>query len=230
MQISCLAVIPARGGSKGVPRKNLREVGGRSLLRRAIESAAGVAGIARIVVSTDDAEIAAHAREAGAETPFMRPEALAGDTAPTIPVLRHALAWAMGAGMVPDAVVLLEPTSPFRRAELVAAAVARFARGDCRSVASVVELERKPENIFVAGTHLTRYIRDPARNHARRQDMADLCRLDSAVYVVAREALLAGELLAAPIGYVRGDALSAINIDAPTDLDFADFLARTKGL
>lgn len=223
-----LAIIPARGGSKGVPRKNLRVVGDRSLLVRAIDSARGVPGIGTVLVSTDDAEIADAARAAGASVPFLRPAALAGDLAPTLPVVRHALDWARSNGMRPPAIVLLEPTSPFRTTALVAAAVERFAAGDCRSVVSVVPLERKPENIFVAGRHLERYIRDPVRRHARRQDMADLRRIDSAVYVCAADAVDAGELMAEPIGYVEGDWLSAINIDTPLDLDFARFLSRER--
>ena len=92
--MALVAIIPARGGSKGVPRKNLREVGGRSLLVRAVEACLGAPAIARTIVSTEDAEIAEAARRAGAEVPFLRPAEFASDTAATIPVSGGGTTWA----------------------------------------------------------------------------------------------------------------------------------------
>jgi N-acylneuraminate cytidylyltransferase len=119
-----LALIPARGGSKGIPRKNLRTVGGRPLVVRSIEHARASRRITRVVVSTDDTEIAEVAREAGAEVPFLRPAELADDRALDLPVFQHALRWlAQAEGYRPDLVVHLRPTSPFRDAALIDAAV-----------------------------------------------------------------------------------------------------------
>src|SRR5438876_1213415 len=83
-------------------------------------------------------------------------------------------------------------------------------------------LERKPENIFVKNGHLRRYIEQPREHFSRRQNMAHLCRLNSAVYVVGRDNLMAGELTPEPVGWVEMDAKSSINIDTPVDLAFAD--------
>lgn len=223
--MSVLAVIPARGGSKGVPRKNLREVGGKSLLVRAIEACRQAEGIDRVFVSTEDREIADAAIAAGIEVPVLRPADLATDEAPTLPVLRHAIETVEACGLSVSVLVLVEPTSPFRDAGHVAAALSRYREGDCASVASVTALERKPENIFVKERTLRRYIEQPAQTFRRRQDMAHLCRLNSAVYVTSRDAILAGQLLPPPIGWVEMDALSSLNIDTPVDLAIAQFLA-----
>src|SRR5262245_57148833 len=117
--MATLALIPARGGSKGVPRKNLRRVGGRSLLERAIASGRAP-GVDHLLVSTDDEEIAAESRRLGAEVPFLRPKALADDAAAIGPAVAHALdAYESHAGIAIDVLVLLEPTSPFRTAKHV---------------------------------------------------------------------------------------------------------------
>lgn len=223
-----LAVIPARGGSKGVPRKNLRPVGGRSLLARAIASAAPADVV---VVSTEDPEIAAAAESCGVPVPFLRPAELASDTAPTIPVVSHAvLEMERLHGRRFGTVLLLEPTSPFRTADHVVAVLKRLADG-CASVVTVCDLERKPQNIFVKQGHLTRYIREPAESFSRRQDMSHLCRVNSAVYAVRREAYFEEQaFMPHPCGYVEMSHRDSVNIDDPLDLEWADFLARRHNI
>lgn len=230
--IGFLAIVPARGGSKGVPRKNMRTVGGRSLIARAIESLRESGAANAIVVSTDDAEIAAAARAAGAEVPFMRPIDLASDTATTVDVIRHALAqWAKTAGTVPEWFVLAEPTNPFRQAATISAAVARARAGGVASVIAVCPLERKPQYIFEKVDRLLeRYVKVPSEDFERRQEMAHLCRLSNVIWVVrTADFLTHGKLLLPPVGYVEVDAVEALNIDDAVDLDFADFLARRNG-
>ena len=135
--MTTVALIPARGGSKGIPRKNLVPVGGRPLLVHSIAQARRAAGIDRVFVSTEDAEIAAVAREAGAEI-VERPLALAGDTASTESAITHALGQWAAQGLVPDRVVLLQATSPFRADGQLDAALATFDRTGCDSLLSVV--------------------------------------------------------------------------------------------
>jgi len=108
-----LAVIPARGGSKRIPRKNIKLFCGKPMLAWSIEAARRSGCFDRIVVSTDDEEIAAVARQCGAETPFMRPEGLANDHAGTIPVVHHAVDWFIASGQRPEAVCCLYATAPF---------------------------------------------------------------------------------------------------------------------
>ncbi len=114
-QTSVLALIPARGGSKGVPRKNLRLLAGRPLIVHAIKVAQQTAQIDRVLVSTDDSEIAQVAQQHGAEVPFQRPAHLAADDTTDLAVFQHALTWLDAhEGCHPDVIVHLRPTSPFR--------------------------------------------------------------------------------------------------------------------
>lgn len=130
-----IAIIPARGGSKGIPRKNLVPLGGKPLLAHSIAAALVCPRIERTIVSTDDEEIAAAARQFGAEVPFMRPAEFARDDTVDYPVFRHALEWLRDhENNVPELVVHLRPTSPFRRSGLIAEALDRLARhpdADC---------------------------------------------------------------------------------------------------
>lgn len=229
--MSVLAIIPARGGSKGVPRKNLRKVGGKSLLVRAVEAARECTLIDNVLVTTEDEEIAREATSAGAEVPFLRPAELAGDTISTIPVLVHAVsAYEEATGRRPTVLLLIEATVPFRRSELLTAAIERYRKGDCRSVISVCPLERKPQNIFVkvGSGHLQPYITNPLETFTRRQEMEHLCRLSSGVYVVGcDDFLVARRLVQEPTGYVETSARESINIDDELDLMVADLVAQT---
>ena len=119
-----LALIPARGGSKGIPRKNIIPIAGRPLIAFSIEQGLQSALIARVIVSTDDDEIAEVARDCGAEVPFMRPAQFAQDLSPDIDVFRHALLWLQdNEECTPDLVVHLRPTGPVRRTELIDKAI-----------------------------------------------------------------------------------------------------------
>lgn len=122
-----LALIPARGGSKSIPRKNIRPFAGHPLLAYSITAGLAAEMVSRVVVSTDDDEIAAVARRYGAETPFLRPPDLSQDSTPDLPVFQHALQWLADAeGYHPDIIVQLRPTSPFRRVAHIDAAVCRL--------------------------------------------------------------------------------------------------------
>jgi len=138
MTMTYLCVIPARGGSKGVPRKNVRAVAGKPLIQWTIEHALATPGHLRVVVSTDDDEIAAVAQAAGAEVPFLRPAELALDHTSTEPVVLHALTELARDGYHPDAVILLQATSPVRRPDTIARAIAQFEREDVDSLVGVV--------------------------------------------------------------------------------------------
>lgn len=109
-----LGLIPARGGSKGVPRKNVRLLGGKPLIGYTIDAAREARRVHRVLVSTEDAEIASISKSLGAEVPFLRPASLAQDDTPMLPVVSQALEAVMAEGWVPDALCLLQPTFPFR--------------------------------------------------------------------------------------------------------------------
>ncbi len=137
-----LAIIPARGGSKAVPRKNIRVVGGKPLIAYTIETALAAGELFhRVIVSTDDAEIAEIAKHYGAEVPFMRPGELSGDHVPTLPVLQHGVDFVEKQdSLTLDGVFLLQPTAPLRTVADIAAALEIARKEDCDSVISVVQV------------------------------------------------------------------------------------------
>src|SRR5580765_4600206 len=137
-----LGIIPARAGSKGVPRKNIRTVGGAPLVSWTWKAAAAVPAIDRLIVSTDDPEIVALAAAAGVEAPFVRPPHLASDTASAFAVAEHALAWLDDTdGYRPDVVLWLQPTSPLRTDRDIEGALAMLDRHPSCAVMSVCESE-----------------------------------------------------------------------------------------
>lgn len=136
-----LAVITARGGSKSVPRKNIKDLGGKPLIAWTIEAAKASAVFDRIILTTDDEEIAEVGKRWGAEVPFLRPPELAQDTTPTMPVMQHALKWLEdNEGYKPEAAMILQPTTPFRTPEHIRGAVELFEKTGADSVVSVVEI------------------------------------------------------------------------------------------
>ncbi|HEX3244499.1 MAG TPA: acylneuraminate cytidylyltransferase family protein [Chloroflexota bacterium] len=144
-----LAIIPARGGSKGVPRKNLRLLGGKPLIQWSIEAAHASKRLDRFIVSTDDEEIAEAARAVGAEVPFLRPMEYAQDATPDLPVFQHALRWLEEQeGYRPDAIVHLRPTLPFRPAGLIDAVIDRLSSTGADCVKSIVPVEQHPHKMW----------------------------------------------------------------------------------
>jgi N-acylneuraminate cytidylyltransferase len=145
-----LAIIPARGGSKGIPRKNIREFAGYPLIAYSIAAGLQAETVTRVIVSTDDEEIAAVARKWGAETPFLRPAEFAQDATTDLPVFQHALTWlAENQNYRPDVVVQLRPTSPVRPVGLVDEAVRKLlACPEADSVRGVVPAGQNPHKMW----------------------------------------------------------------------------------
>ncbi|MGZ4658550.1 MAG: acylneuraminate cytidylyltransferase family protein [Blastococcus sp.] len=182
-----LAVVPARGGSKGLPGKNIRPLAGVPLLVHSLRAAALTPGVTRCIVSTDSEEIADVARRHGGDVPFLRPADLAGDTTPTGPVLAHALAAVEAEdGRSYDAVLLLEPTSPCRSPERMGEAIAQLLSDD--SVDGVVSISEPTFNPTAVGVRrepdgtVRRYAPEAA-GMTRRQEAAPFLRLNGNFYV-----------------------------------------------
>lgn len=223
-----LALIPARGGSKGIARKNLQLVGGVPLVGSAASAAA--ASVAdRVVVSTDDDEVAVAARAYGAETPFMRPAELAADDADDFAVLEHALGWLdREEAYRPEIVVWLRPTSPLRTPGDVDAAVAilRDTGADC--VRSVCLAEHHPYWMKrLEGDRLLPFSPEgDDRTHRRRQQLPPVYRLNGAVDVVRTAAALgAGEMFPGDMRAYVMPADRSVDVDTPLDLLVAQALA-----
>src|SRR5262245_4298613 len=145
-----VAIVPARGGSKSIPRKNIRPLGGIPLLAYSIEAGLRARQVDRVIVSTDSEEIAETARSWGADVPFLRPAAIAADDTPDLPVFENALNWFEAhAGDIPEIVVQLRPTSPLRSPDCVDAAI-DLLRGDetLDSVRGVVPASQNPYKMW----------------------------------------------------------------------------------
>lgn len=219
--MTVLGVIPARGGSKGIPRKNLVEVFGRPLLSYTCEAALASATLDRVVASTDDEEIAAVARTYGIDVPFMRPEDLATDSTPMIDVLRHALQWAANGEQQIRALVLLQPTSPMRKSHHIDAAVDLFRSSQADTVVSVVEVPHafNPTSVMrLEGGVLQPFLEGPAIS--RRQDKPKVYARNGPAILVVRPSLVFEGLLYGE----RTLGLEMSRLDS-LDLDDAEDLA-----
>lgn len=229
--IRVLAVIPARGGSKAIPRKNLVPIAGRPLLAYTCAAVKNSRLIDRAILSTDDEEIASVARGLGLETPFMRPAALAGDTTPMIDVLRHALEEMAAQHYVPDAVVVLQPTSPLRQAHHVNGAIQLLNDSGADTVVSVVPVPHQftPGSLLcVADGRAVPY--DDGSAVLRRQDKPALfARNGPAVLVIRRATLESGNLYGADVRVLEMTAADSVDIDTLDDLSLAEYyLDRRK--
>lgn len=222
--MTVLAVVPARGGSKGVPRKNLRPLAGEPLLVHTLRAAQAARLLDAVVVSTEDAEIAAVARAAGAEV-VDRPPALASDDARTEPVLLHAVDALVAAGRPePEWVVTLEPTSPLRSAALIDRCVELALREQPGAVITVAEtravLGRREGERFVP------LVRGQAR---RRQEREPLYHESGTVYVTRTELLRrTGHVLAEPLLSVVAPEEEAVDINTLVDFASAEALMRSR--
>jgi N-acylneuraminate cytidylyltransferase len=230
-----LAVIPARGGSKGLPGKNIRSFAGRPLIAHSIALAARSPEITRCVVSTDSDEIAMVAKAHSGDVPFMRPAELATDDAPMMPVLRHALgAVEASEDAEYDYVILLDPTSPFRTCADVRQALELLASRD--DLDGVVACSKPTFNPFWVGVvegdrGLLRPAFDTTAKYVRRQDVPRFLRVNGALYVWRR-----AFIRSAPEAWMEGrhaplviDELRATSIDTLEEFLIAELLV-TNGL
>ena len=225
-----LAVVPARGGSKGLPRKNLATVGGVPLVARVGHVVADCPTIDRAVVSTDDDEIAAVAADAGLDVPFRRPPELSGDRIGDVDVLQHALAATEADdGTRYDVVVMLQPTSPLRTAADVEGALARLVDEDLDAVWTVSPTDGKahPVKQLRLTDGLLTFDHPDGAAVVARQQLAPLWHRNGVAYVLRRGTLEAGRLLGERTGAVVADGPVA-NVDDALDLAWAEFLLARR--
>ena len=212
-----LALIPARGGSKGLPGKNILPVGGRPLLAWSIDAAHAARSIDRVVLSSDDEAIMAAGRACGCEVPFRRPTTLATDTATSIDVVMHALDALPGY----DVIVLLQPTSPLRSAADIDAACARLVASSAPSCVSVSLVQQSPYWMYRLGDRyrLSPIVEAPA-GATRRQDLPEVYALNGAIYVADTVWLRDSRSFVGrdTVAYVM-PAERSIDIDTATDFE-----------
>lgn len=220
------ALIPARGGSKSIPRKNIVPVGGKPLIAWTIEAALGSKLLDRVYVSTDDEEIATVARQHGAEVPFLRPAELASDEAGSLGVALHALDWMSAHGGEPDYLLLLQPTSPLRTTEDIDATI-RLAEGrKARAVLGVCEASPHPwlaRQISPEGFLSDFFALE--EKPTRRQDYPPAYMVNGAIYLNRATSLRSARTFQPPdtLAYVMPQERS-LDIDSPLELRLVDLL------
>lgn len=220
-----LAIVPARGGSKGIPDKNLRPLVGRTLLDYVARAARESQVVDRIVLSTDSEAIAAAGRQAGLDVPFMRPAALAQDDTAMLPVIAHALGELARAGWTPEYVVLLQPTSPLRRGSHIAAALSQLTTSGADSVVTVTELPKalSPDYVMrIEGGVLRPFLPEGARV-TRRQDARRAYSRDGTVYAFRRDTVERfGDIYGDRCLPLIVDSEESLSIDSQADWDRAE--------
>jgi N-acylneuraminate cytidylyltransferase/CMP-N,N'-diacetyllegionaminic acid synthase len=221
-------VIPARGGSKGLPGKNLKTLGALSLIGHAVASARESRRLHRFIVSTDSPAMADEARRHGAEAPFLRPADLASDEAGMVPVLQHAVRWLeASAGVRPDFVVTLQPTSPFRVGDDIDRTIDKVVSTGADSAQTVTEASYHPFFMKTLDGDRTVALFHEGHTYVRRQDAPAVYQPSGAVYVTRYATLM-------DKGRVLGDDNRAIvmgfeasaNIDTEWDFMLAELILR----
>ena len=216
-----LGLIPARGGSKGVPQKNIRLVRGKPLIAWAIECGLASPAIDHLIVSTDSEKIAEIARQWGAEVPFLRPSELAEDTTPMLPVMQHAIVEAEkyyenAVGVL----ILLDPTAPLRTVDDIENSLRLFRNSDCSAVISGNAARRSPYfNMVVPEDGYVRIAISNRRAIGCRQDSPPVFDLNTVVWIYSRSALMQ-ERSRIPQKTVLYEVPAERAIDLDTELDF----------
>lgn len=228
--MSTIAIIPARGGSKGLKRKNVIDLNGLPLIAYTIKAALKCSLIDRVIVSTDDNEIKEASAKYGAEVPFIRPDDLASDTAKSIDVISHAIRFLEEEGEEVDDIVLLQPTSPLRTNGHISEAIELFHKKNRAPIVSVTEAQTHPYIVKkVVNERLENFVEDMP-NLSRRQDFDKLFQLNGAIYITTREMVLEKNKLYDDIVYpYYMDKLSSVDIDDELDLIYAETLMNKYG-
>lgn len=218
-----LIVIPARGGSKGIPDKNIKLLAGKPLIHYTIEAAREVFKDEHIVVSTDSERIKEVAESTGIKVPFLRPAELATDEAGTREVLIHALNYAESNGYNPDILVLLQPTSPLRTAKHIREALELY-HDSLDMVVSVKETKSNPYYVLFEENEEGFLEKSKEGNFTRRQDCPKVWELNGAIYIINKNTLIRKTLFHDDVKLIkyRMEEQSSIDIDTPFDLSLVE--------
>ena len=225
--MSCIAIIPARAGSKGLPGKNTALVEGKSLVQLAIESALSIPEITRVVVTSDDVPVQKIASDLGAEV-VVRPAVLAQDNSPIESAILHALASLNLDPTSTDVLTVIQPTSPLRDKQLLATSISNFIKnGSQGSVFGVVEVEHHPAKMLVINGEFVVPFTKVEDLSAPRQQLNRVVRQSGSIYITNLQQFLSlGTLFINPVGWVAVSGAEAIDIDSAQDLALAQETAR----
>ena len=225
--MSCIAIIPARGGSKGLPGKNTALIEGKSLVQIAIESALSIPEITRVVVTSDDESVQKIASDLGAEV-VVRPAELAQDNSPIESAILHALAELNLDPTSTDVLTVIQPTSPLRDKQLLATSISNFIKnGSQGSLFGVVEVEHHPAKMLVVNGEFVVPFTKVEDLSAPRQQLDRVVRQSGSIYITNLQQFLSlGTLFINPVGWVAVSGAEAIDIDTAQDLALAQETAR----
>jgi N-acylneuraminate cytidylyltransferase len=227
----CYGYVFARGGSKGIPGKNIKPMCGRPLIAYSIEALRESKYVDRVIVSTDDENIAGIAVECGAEVPFMRPAELASDSSPEVLSWKHALSEAKREGVMPDILVSASTTSPLRSPDDIDAAVEMLADTGADIVISVTPASRSPYFNLARRDESgrTRLFAELPGGVERRQDAPPVYDITTVVYVARSQYRMdCGSLMEGDVRSIVVPPERAADIDTQLDFDFAEFLIRRR--
>ncbi|MFK7806511.1 MAG: acylneuraminate cytidylyltransferase family protein [Saprospiraceae bacterium] len=228
-----LALIPARGGSKGVPLKNRKLLGGQPLIAYSINAALACEGIERVTVSTDDEDIASISKSAGAKVPFLRPAELATDKSPSIDTVIHALQFYKAKNINFEAICLLQPTCPFRTADDIAKAIKIFknSEADCLISVRAVPHQFNPHWTFEEKEN-SPYLKIATGEKniiSRRQDLPKVYYRDGSIYLTKTEIVLEQRsLYGEKISWFESENKYHVNIDTLEDWAEAEEMIKAK--
>lgn len=225
-----LGVITARGGSKGIPRKNIKLLAGKPLIAYTIEAAQKSKYLTRFIVSTEDQEIADISKEYGADIPFMRPSELAQDNSTSITVVQHALKkLKKDFNESYDYLMILQPTSPLRTAEDIDASIVKAVETDADSVMSMYELKDfSLKKLKIIKNDLILPIKEEGRTSSQRQSLEKLYKRNCAVYLTKTELIEKGDLFGEISRPYLMPEEKSIDINEPLDFEIAEFFVKRK--
>ena len=222
-----LAIIPARGGSKGIRRKNLQKLSGKPLIAHTIIAAKKTKSINKIIVSTDDKEIGKISKNNGAEVPFLRPKQISKDTSSIIEVIKHALKFLQeNQSYVPDIIILLQPTSPLRTSQLITKTINTLKKSKATSVITVSKITKHPYASYWLKNDFLKPFEKNFTKYSRRQEFPDLFFPTGAVYTFWYDTLKKFNSLYGPKIKPIVVHDEDIDIDNLRDLFFAEMMLK----
>ncbi|MCW5519169.1 acylneuraminate cytidylyltransferase family protein [Aureitalea sp. L0-47] len=226
-----LGLIPARGGSKGIPGKNKKLLGGKPLLQYTAEAALGSKLLSSVIFSSEDDELRQIAIGLGLEVPFVRPEHLSTDSAGSLEVAQHALQEMEAQGKYFDALCLLQVTTPFRNSEYIDRSIKTFVESKSDSLLSVQQVPHhyNPHWVFKKGEDDKLYLSTGEKEIIkRRQDLPLSYIRDGSIYITRKDILMdRNSFYGDKVAYIESDPEIFVNIDTMTDWDRAEQIAKT---
>jgi len=233
-EMRTLGIIPARGGSKGVPRKNIKLLGGKPLLQYTAEAALAARRLTRVILTTEDEEIAAVGRRCGLDVPFLRPAELSQDDTPTLPVIQHAVRSLEAQGDAYDFICVLQPTNPLRKPEDIDGCLRLLEESNLDAVVSVLRVPHQfnPHWVYFQ-TKDGRLALSTGESVpiSRRQDLPPAFHREGSVYATCRDVLMKhGSLYGQRLGGYELDGVDNVNIDGLEDWQRAESLFETRSV